>query len=43
MVLGAGERNMVLYADYGWIARMDPDWVQESLVMTVDMFSRVGL
>ena len=43
MVWAVGERNLVFYADDRRIAGRDPDWVQEALEMTVDMFSRVGL
>ena len=30
-----GERNLVFYADDGWIMGRDPDWVQNALAVTV--------
>ena len=33
--------NLVFYTDDRQITRRDPDWVQESLEMTVYMFSRL--
>ena len=39
----AGERNLVFYADHGWIVGMDPDWVQNMLAARVEIFGRVGL
>ena len=36
-------RNLVLYADNRHILGRDPYWVQEALMVTVDMFCRVGL
>ena len=38
-----GERNLVLYADAGWIAGRDLDWVQNALAVMVEMFGRVGM
>ena len=43
LVWVAGESNLTFYADDRWIVGRDPDWLQESLVMTVDMFGRVEL
>ena len=34
---------MVLYAECGRIAGRDPDWIQDALLVTVDMFHRVGM
>ena len=38
-----GERNLVFYADDGWIAGWDHIWVQDALTVKLVMFRRVGL
>ena len=39
----AGEQDLVFYADEGWIAGRDHIYVDDALVVTVKMFSRVGI
>ena len=39
----AGERKMVFYADDRRIAGRDQIWVQDTLVVTVAIFRKVGL
>ena len=39
----AGERNLIFYAKYGRIAGRYHEWVQDALLVTVDMFHRVKI
>ena len=43
MVWAVVEHNLVLYADEGRIAGMDHIWVQDALVVTVEIFRWVVL
>ena len=43
MEWAAEERNLIFYANYGRIAGRDHEWVQDALMLTVDMFRRMGL
>ena len=38
-----GERNLVSYADGGRIAGWDHEWVQDALMVTVEMLRMMGL
>ena len=41
--MGGGERNVIFYVNNGSIAGRDHKWVQDSLLVTVAMFRRMGL
>ena len=43
IVWAAGERNPVFYSDYGMILGQDHEWVQDALIVTVEIFRRTGL
>ena len=43
LVWAAGERNLIFYAKYGRIAGRDHEWVQDTLLVKVEMFCRMGL
>ena len=39
----AGDRNLVFYANNGWISGRDHEWVQDAMLVTVTMFRRMVL
>ena len=39
----AGERNLILYSDVRNIGGRDQIWIQDALLVSVDMLRQVGL